>query len=265
MSSIEKYSENPFDEIKRVDDQGEHWSARDLQPLLGYSKWQDFESAISRARAAAANTGTNVDSAFVQVTQLMDVGNLGTRERMDYRLTRYACYLIAMNGDPRKPEVAADQAYFAVKTREAEIVQQQIPQTYAEALRAAASAWEAHEIAREQIKELEPRAAGANASEETRDGQPVWDLREAVGARLGTKPVNTYKVLAFIGAVTSSGEGSNRKHFPTSDWEDLLVNDVNKIPSPDGRVYEYPGTLLVRAGKQIEFLDRVESTYASKL
>jgi len=258
MGEIEKFSENPFDEIKRVDDQGEHWSARDLQPLLGYSKWQDFESAISRARAAAANTGTNVDSAFVQVTQLMDVGNLGTRERRDYRLTRYACYLIAMNGDPRKPEVAAAQAYFAVKTREAEIVQQQIPQTYAEALRAAASAWE-------QIEKLEPRAVGANASEEARDGQPVWDLREAVGARLGTKPVNTYKVLAFIGAVTSSGEGSNRKYFPTSDWEDLLVNDVNKISSPDGKVYEYPGTLLVRAGKQIEFLNRVESAYASKL
>lgn len=260
MGEIEKFNENPFDEIKHVDERGEYWSARDLQPLLGYEQWRRFEDAVERAKTAMVNTQgeTAAQHAFAQVTQLVNVGNLGVNERRDYRLTRYACYLVAMNGDPRKPEVAAAQAYFAVKTREAEVVQQQIPQTYAEALRAAASAWE-------QIEKLEPRAVGANASEEARDGQPVWDLREAVGARLGTKPVNTYKVLAFIGAVTSSGEGSNRKYFPTSDWEDLLVNDVNKISSPDGKVYEYPGTLLVRAGKQIEFLNRVESAYASKL
>lgn len=260
MGEIEKFSENPFDEIKRVDDQGEYWSARDLQPLLGYAEWRKFENAIDRARQAAINShGVSAgQSMFVGAAKHVSRGFGGVQKQADYRLTRYACYLVAMNGDPRKPEVAAAQAYFAVKTREAEIVQQQIPQTYAEALRAAASAWE-------QIEKLEPRAVGANASEEARDGQPVWDLREAVGARLGTKPVNTYKVLAFIGAVTSSGEGSNRKYFPTSDWEDLLVNDVNKISSSDGKVYEYPGTLLVRAGKQIEFLNRVESAYASKL
>lgn len=261
MGEIEKFSENPFDEIKRVDDQGEYWYARDLQPLLGYARFDDFKPAIDRACNTMENTGVSAGQHIRQERRARMV-KAGFGERTvdfgDYRLTRYACYLIAMNGDPRKPEVAAAQAYFAVKTREAEVVQQQIPQTYAEALRAAASAWE-------QIEKLEPRAVGANASEEARDGQPVWDLREAVGARLGTKPVNTYKVLAFIGAVTSSGEGSNRKYFPTSDWEDLLVNDVNKISSPDGKVYEYPGTLLVRAGKQIEFLNRVESAYASKL
>lgn len=113
---------SPFDSIRRTrPDQSEFWSARDLQPYMGYSKWQDFQNAIERAKTAAANTGNNVDSMFVQVNQLMDAGNLGMQERTDYELTRFACYLTFLNGDPRKPEVAAAQAYFAIRTREAEV------------------------------------------------------------------------------------------------------------------------------------------------
>lgn len=112
---------SPFDAIRRVSDAGrEYWSARDLQPFMGYRKWQDFQNAIERAKAAAANAGHDADKMFVQVTQLMDAGNLGQQERVDYHLPRFACYLTFLNGDPRKPEVAAAQAYFAVRTREAE-------------------------------------------------------------------------------------------------------------------------------------------------
>ena len=112
---------SPFDAIRRTrDDDTEFWSARDLQPFMGYSKWQDFQNAIERAKVAAANAGHEAISMFTQISQLMDAGNLGEQQRVDYELTRFACYLTFLNGDPRKPEVAAAQAYFAIRTREAE-------------------------------------------------------------------------------------------------------------------------------------------------
>jgi len=115
------HDESPFDSIRRVRPDGtEFWSARDLQPFMGYSKWQDFQYAVERAKAAAINAGHDTESLFVQVTQLMDAGNLGQQQRIDYELPRFACYLTFLNGDPRKSEVAAAQAYFAIRTREAE-------------------------------------------------------------------------------------------------------------------------------------------------
>src|SRR5690606_37275435 len=102
-------------------------------PLLGSDKWERLDDALTRAGSAAYNAGHHPDQHFSRLRE-KGVG----RPRADYRLTRYACYLDAMNGDPRKPEIAAAQTCFAVKTREAELVQQQIPQTYEQPLRAAA-------------------------------------------------------------------------------------------------------------------------------
>lgn len=113
---------SPFDAIHRLRPDGsEYWSARELQPLQGYSNWQNFTKAIERAKLAATNTGIDVESAFVQVAKLTGVNKLGDQQRSDYELSRFACYLVAMNGDPGKPEVAAAQAYFAVRAREAEV------------------------------------------------------------------------------------------------------------------------------------------------
>lgn len=124
---------SPFDAIRRLDAYGrEYWDARELQPLMGYEQWRRFEDAIARAIRAAKNTSTYSDSAFAQVTQLVNAGNLGQQKRANYHLSRYAAYLVAMNGDPGKPEVAASQAYFAVRAREAElgaIAQAEIRQT----------------------------------------------------------------------------------------------------------------------------------------
>lgn len=112
---------SPFDRIRRVDEHDrEHWSARELMPLLGYTKWQRFAAAIERAMAACANAGGDTAAAFTQVTTLTGAGNLGDQAKQDYQVSRYAAYLIAMNGDPRKAEIASAQTYFAVKTREAE-------------------------------------------------------------------------------------------------------------------------------------------------
>ncbi|WP_280364182.1 phage antirepressor KilAC domain-containing protein [Nocardia abscessus] len=115
MSDVARINGNSlFDGIKLP---GERWSARALMAPLGYgADWRNFVAAIDRARMTAQNQGFDTATLFVGVTE-----NTGGRPREDFHLTRFACYLVAMNGDPRKPEVAAAQAYFAVKTREAEV------------------------------------------------------------------------------------------------------------------------------------------------
>ena len=114
---------NPdFELIKRLDNQGgESWEARQLMPLLGYMQWRNFEIAIKRARQAAQNSGAPLENHFVEVSKMVSVGYGNDRSIRDYRLSRYACYLIAQNGDPRKPAIAAAQTYFAIQTRRQEI------------------------------------------------------------------------------------------------------------------------------------------------
>lgn len=116
ISPLPTGSESPFDAIRRATPEGrEYWSGRDLQPLLGYSVWRDFANAIERARIAAINSGQDVTSNFAGARKIS-----GTKPAEDFHLSRFACYLVAMNGDPRKPEIAAAQTYFAIRTREAE-------------------------------------------------------------------------------------------------------------------------------------------------
>lgn len=110
--------QSPFDAIRRVREGGtEFWSARELMAPLGYgADWRNFVAVVDKAEVAAKNQGYDVfDNLFVAVTE-----KSGGRPREDFHLSRFACYLVAMNGDPRKPEVAAAQAYFAIRTREAE-------------------------------------------------------------------------------------------------------------------------------------------------
>lgn len=104
----------------------EIWFARDLQPLLGYARWENFQVAINRAVESCKTQGINVDDHFREVTKMVTLGSGATREVQDYMLTRYACYLIAQNGDPRKEQIAFAQSYFAVQTRKAELIEERL-------------------------------------------------------------------------------------------------------------------------------------------
>ncbi|MEL4357085.1 MULTISPECIES: phage antirepressor KilAC domain-containing protein [unclassified Luteococcus] len=114
---ITRAGQSPFDDARRTDEFGnEYWSARDLQHLMGYARWEDFKKVTERAMASAANSGQA--DGFSAITEKLPGGG---RPREDYRLTRFSAYLVAMNGDPNMAQVAAAQAYFAVRTREAEV------------------------------------------------------------------------------------------------------------------------------------------------
>ncbi len=104
----------------------EYWLARDLQHLLGYSKWDNFLNVVYKAKTACEVSGHQVSDHFADVGKMVDLGSGSVREVDDLMLTRYACYLIAQNGDPRKQEIAFAQTYFAVQTRRAEIIEQRL-------------------------------------------------------------------------------------------------------------------------------------------
>ena len=104
----------------------EIWFARELQVVLGYSRWENFLSAILRAIDSCKAQKINVDNHFREVTKMVVLGSGSTRDVVDFMLTRYACYLIAQNGDPKKEEIAFAQSYFAIQTRKAELIEERL-------------------------------------------------------------------------------------------------------------------------------------------
>lgn len=123
MSELVKYSEQTFESIKHVNEYGEeYWLARELQPVLEYAQWRRFSDAIERAKLACKNSGFAVGDHFADVGKMVDIGSGAERQIDDVMLSRYACYLIVMNGDPRKEVIAIGQSYFAVKTRQQELI-----------------------------------------------------------------------------------------------------------------------------------------------
>ena len=111
---------------QQTEDGVEYWLARDIQHLLGYSKWENFLNVVSKAKTACEVSGHKVSDHFPDVGKMVDLGSGSQREVDDIMLTRYACYLIAQNGDPKKQEIAFAQTYFAVQTRRAELIEQRL-------------------------------------------------------------------------------------------------------------------------------------------
>lgn len=117
-----------FEELVQQDDEtdGEYWLARDLQELLGYAKWENFVKVIEKARTACKASGFDPADHFLDVRKMVELGSGAVREIDDIALTRYACYLIAQNGDPTKDAIAFAQTYFAVQTRKQELIEQRL-------------------------------------------------------------------------------------------------------------------------------------------
>ncbi len=115
-----------FEDYAHIEKGIEFWFARDLQVLLGYVEWRKFQGVIAKAKEACTNSGYNLTDHFVDAAKMVVIGSKTEREIDEIMLTRYACYLIAQNGDPRKEEIAFAQSYFAVQTRKQEIIEQRI-------------------------------------------------------------------------------------------------------------------------------------------
>jgi len=125
MLELQNYNEKTFDDIKQTDEFGnEYWEARELQKVLEYSKWENFHKVIKRAIVACESSKNNVVDHFPEVRKIVEAGAT-SKAIIDYKLSRYACYLIVQNGNPKKEVIALGQTYFAIQTRKQEITEQE--------------------------------------------------------------------------------------------------------------------------------------------
>lgn len=121
MNSIEQYQEKIFESIKHIDEKGnEYWEARELGQILGYKEWRYFSIVIEKAQVACLQSNNNISANFGVYTKIVKTG-VSTKEILDYKLSRYACYLIVQNSNPKYDNVALGQTYFAIQTRKQEL------------------------------------------------------------------------------------------------------------------------------------------------
>ena len=122
MNELKEYTEKMFEDIKHIDEEGnEYWLARELQSTLGYHQWRSINDLIVRAKVACKESKYNVDNHFAVQRKMIKLAKGATRKVIDYKLSRYACYLIVMNGNPKKEIIALGQTYFAIQTRKQEL------------------------------------------------------------------------------------------------------------------------------------------------
>ena len=125
MNNIEEYTEKKFEDIKHIDEHGnEFWEARELQQILGYKEWRYFSAVIEKAQIACSQSNNNINSNFGVNTKIVPAGKT-TKPIIDYKLSRYACYLIVQNANPKYEAVALGQTYFAVQTRKMELTEEE--------------------------------------------------------------------------------------------------------------------------------------------
>lgn len=189
----------------------EVWFARDLMSQLGYSKWENFQTAIGRAIDSCRTQGIDAEDYFRPVRRTIELGNGATRDVEDYMLTRYACYLIAQNGDPRKEQIAFAQSYFAVQTRKAELIEERLNHI---------SRLETRERLRASEKQLSQNIYERGVDEKgfgrirskgdtaLFDGHTTEDMKQRLGIK-GTRPLADFLPTLTIAAKNLATEMTN--------------------------------------------------------
>ncbi len=223
--NLSKSDSSPFDQIKKIDELGtEYWLATDLLASMGYRTWKRIKDTVERAKISARNSGVNISHHFVNVVQMTQIGDSQAfRETLkDYKLSRYACYITAMNGDPRKPEIAAAQSYFAFLTREAELASQN-----QELIGSVLEKLDRHnqiiEKQEEQIRLLQSQIQNLLPASKTNYIPPGWDAKlweelppqdkrhfRFLYRRRGFKP--SYKALYSVPIETLTQQVKQRQH-----------------------------------------------------
>jgi DNA-damage-inducible protein D len=216
---------SPFDRIRREDSAGEWWSARDMQPLMGYLRWEDFsQTVIDRAIRSAENTGTYSDQAFSAFTEK----GTGGRGRQDYRLSRQAAYLVAMNGDPNKPAVAAAQVYFTEQTRKAELATSK-PMSELDMARQYVEALEREQRIAKELEVAAPKAGKWDAFLATDGLIGMRETADLFGVDVRVLTAWLVEIKLFRRQVSQQGTGRNlpRKPYCDSGHFDTKVESKN--------------------------------------
>lgn len=217
---------SPFEAIML---KGERWSARELMPLMGYARWEDFAKIVRRAMTSAANSG--VTEGFSEIAE----EGTGGRPRANFILTRFAAYLVAMNGDPNMPEVAAAQAYFAIRTREAETrpVFDPAQLTRQEILRIALNAEEEREALEAENKALTPKAEAFDSFLDTTGKYGIG----AVAKMLGTSQNKLFRELRNRGVFIAKGSMRNTPYQQYMRYFEVRAHEYERSNGEPGCSY----------------------------
>ena len=220
MNKIKECNNKTFEDIKHISESGEEfWYARELMVALEYKKWQKFNNVIENAKIACENSGSVIENHFTKVGKMVDIGSNTTRKINDYKLSRYACYLIVQNSDPRKEIVALGQTYFAIQTR-------------------------MQEISEKEYSELSEEEKRFYRRRQTKDGNKIL---YKVAREKGVKNFDRFKNAGYKGLYNGETANDISKRKELRYREDILDNMSSVELDANGEF-----KILVKDGKHLE-------------